>query len=299
MFRFFRKHRWLLYICLGVVAVTFVFFMGQGGNRGNNGAPASDFGIIYGHKVTQQEYLNARNQFYLSYFFRNGEWPNTANLRANELDQEIYVNIMLDRQAQDLGIHVSDDAAAKSAANLLQSLDRNGQRVTLEALDKQVLKPQGLTVDDFQRLARRDVVVRQLIEALGLSGALVTPQEAQDIYEREHQEIQAQAVFFSASNYMTSVTVTPAAIAQFYTNEMAYYRLRNRVEVSYVEFNLSNYLSGAEEKIGKTNLNYQVDTIFRQRGMAAVPDAKTPEEASRDMQEKVYALMKRRGNLPG
>ena len=43
--------------------------------------------------------------------------------------------------------------------------------------------------------------MQQLIQVLGLSGALVTPQEAGQLYDREHQEVSAQAVFFSASNF--------------------------------------------------------------------------------------------------
>jgi parvulin-like peptidyl-prolyl isomerase len=284
MFRFFRKHRWILIIAMTITAGTFVFFMGQGGSR-NVGANSGDYGKIYGRKVTQQDYADARNEFFLFYFFRNGEWPDNASFTTEQVDQEIYVNLMLDWKAQDLGIQVGENELAASAANLLHSLDRNGQHITLDILNKEVLQPRGMTVDDFERLARRDIIVRQLIEVLGLSGSLVTPQEAQDLYQREHQEISAQAVFFSASNYLADVTATPAAIAQFYTNYMAEYRLPDRVQVSYVEFNLSNYLADAEEKIGVTNLNNQVDEIFRERGMDAVPGAKTPEEAKAKIRE--------------
>ena len=36
---------------------------------GGNGA----YGMLYGHKITQQEYINARNEFYLFYWFHNNE----------------------------------------------------------------------------------------------------------------------------------------------------------------------------------------------------------------------------------
>ena len=56
----------------------------------------------------------------------------------------------------------------------------------------------------------------------------------QDLYKREHQEVATEAVFFSASNYLAGVTVPPSALAQFYTNRLAVYRLPERVQVSYV-----------------------------------------------------------------
>src|SRR6185312_15633266 len=137
MFRFFRKHRWLLIICLAVVAFSFVTFMGQGGGGNSRGGAIGDYGMVYDRKVTQQDYVSARNEVYLFYWFRNGTWPDRANISASELDQEIYINLMLDRKARDMGIHVSADDVAKAGASLLHSLDRNGQRITPDVFAKQ------------------------------------------------------------------------------------------------------------------------------------------------------------------
>ena len=115
---------------------------------------------------------------------------------------------------------------------------------------------------------------------MGLTGSLITPQEAAAAYRREHQEVSAQIVFFSASNYVSQVAVTPAAVAQFYTNYLAQYRLPDRVQVSYVAFEPTNYLAAAGTKTRpRPNLDEQVKELFRQNGMDAVPGAKTPEEA--------------------
>ena len=119
--------------------------------------------------------------------------------------------------------------------------------------------------------------MEQLQQTIGLTGELITPQEAAIAYQHDHQELSAQIVFFSASNYLSSVTATPAAVAQFYTNHLAEYRLPDRAQVSYVAFELSNYLAAAEQKLGRTNLDNQVDMIYRQYGLKGVPDAKTPK----------------------
>jgi hypothetical protein len=114
---------------------------------------------------------------------------------------------------------------------------------------------------------------------IGLTGELITPQEAATAYQRDHQELSTQIVFFSASNYLSSVTVTPAAVAQFYTNYLANYRLPDRMQVSYVAFELTNFLAAAEQKLSKSNLNEQVEAVYRQYGASAFPDAKTPADA--------------------
>ncbi len=285
MFRFFRKHRWILIVAMAVTAITFVFFMGQGGNRGNGSGGTADFGSVYGHKISMREYMDARNDFNLFYWFHNQEWP--VNVPQNDLEEQIYLRLMLLQKAHDLGIHVSDESAGAAAATLLHSLDRNNQHVTLDIFAKQILASRGLGIADFERFARNDIAIQQLIQTLGLSGELITPQEAASLYERQHQEVQAQAVFFSASNYLSHVTVNPGIIGQFYTNQMAYYRLPDRVQVNYVEFELSNYLASAEQKIGKTNLTEAVEANFRKVGLDGVPGAKTEAEAKEKIRESL------------
>jgi hypothetical protein len=118
-----------------------------------------------------------------------------------------------------------------------------------------------------------------LIKTLGLTGSLITPQEAAAAYQRDHQELSAQIVFFSASNFLSQVVVTPAAVAQFYTNYLAQYRLPDRVQVNYVEFNLTNFLAQAKAELTKTNFDDLVEMNYRRLGADYFPDAKTPDAA--------------------
>ena len=94
-------------------------------------------------------------------------------------------------------------------------------------------------------------------------------------------------MFFSASNYLAQVAVAPAAVAQFYTNNMAVYREPDRVEVNYLAYDLTNYLAAAEQKLGKTNLASQIETYYAQHGPESVPDAKTPEEAKAKIRDAI------------
>ncbi|MGB7746812.1 MAG: SurA N-terminal domain-containing protein [Verrucomicrobiia bacterium] len=278
-----RKHsKWLWFVIIVATVISFVFWgaspsrMGRGGGEYTGG----DLGLIYGHKISPDAYRNAQAGFYLFYWFRAGEWPDkNPELSGTELAREIYVRLMLLQKANDLGIYVSDDQVVATANEMLRSLGRNGQAVPLSEFMKQVLQPKGLTAEDFESFVRQYLVMQQLQQAIGLTGELITPQEAATAYQRDHQELSAQIVFFPASNYLSSVTVTPAAVAQFYTNYLAEYRLPDRVQVSYVAFELTNFLAEAEQKLSKTNLNEQVETVYRQYGASAFPEAKTPAAA--------------------
>ena len=67
-------------------------------------------------------------------------------------------------------------------------------------------------------------------------------------------------------------------MAQFYTNHLAEYRLPDRVQVSYVAFEATNFQAEVEQKLSKTNLNDQVEAAYVQYGGDIFPEAKTPDE---------------------
>ena len=172
-----------------------------------------------------------------------------------------------------------------NSPGLARALRINGDNVPLAVFVDQILKPEGLTAADFEDFIRHELVITQLAQTLGLPGALVTPQEAADVYQRENQEISAQIVFFSASNYLSQAVAQPAAVAQFYTNYLAAYRLPDRIQVRYVAFEVSNYLAEAKMELAKTNSDEIVEMNYRQLGPDYFPDAKTPEAAKAKIRE--------------
>ena len=291
-----RKHSsWLWIVIIVATIVSFVFFFSPSQRMGNGGGGNDNFGSIYGKKITREDYLESKREFYLFYFFHYGEWPDkNTTLTAADLDREIYVRMMLIQKAADLGIYIGDEAAASEAAQMLRSLGRNGQSLPEGEFVSQVLTPEGMTAADFESFARHDLVIQQLVQTLGFAGALVTPQEAAIAYERDRREISAQIVFFSASNYLSQVVTTPDAVAQFYTNYLAAYRLPDRVQVSYVAFNVTNYFPQAKAELAKTNFDEMVEMNYQKLGPDYFPDAKTPEAEKakiRDIIIRQRALM--------
>lgn len=303
-----RKHsKWLWWSIIPLTILSFVVYMGSGPAKSGSGGGGGNLGSVAGKKVTPLAYTSARRDVFLFYRFHYGVWPDSkeAHVSETDLDREIYVRLLLLQKADELGIQVGDAAAVAAANTMLLSLGRNGQTVPMDAFVQQVLVPKNLTGDDFERFVRHDLAIQQLVQSLGLTGELVTPQEAAAVYQRENREISAQAVFFAATNFLSAVKSTPADLGQFYTNFLAAYRLPERVQVSYVEFNPSNYLAEAELKLSKTNLQDQIDAIYLQNGAKAFPEAKTPAEAKTIIREELIreqAVMEARrlaGELAG
>ncbi|HXR48459.1 MAG TPA: peptidylprolyl isomerase [Candidatus Limnocylindrales bacterium] len=281
-----RKHsKWLWWFIAGLTIISFIYWGSAPATRNSGGGRGSgDLGSIAGRKVTPDAYLSVKAEVYIEHWLNTHRWPDRdPNYSEADLERDIYLRLMLIQKAEDLGIHIGNDAVATMANNilsspaLLQAFGINGQAVPLEGFVKAVLQPENLSAADFENLVRHEMVIDQLRQMVGMAGELITPQEAATFYQRQHQKLSAQIVVFSASNYLAAVPVTPAFVGQFYTNYLAEYRLPDRVEVNYVAYPVTNFMAGAEQKL--TNLNDQVETIYNRYGTNAVPDAKTPADA--------------------
>ncbi len=192
-------------------------FWGVGPSRQGRGADytSGDLGSIYGHKITAEAYRAAQAGFYLSSWFRTGEWPDkNQNFTGADLAREIYVRLMLVQKANDLGIYVGDDQIATAATEMLRLPGRNGQTIPLVEFLKHISQ-KNLSAEDFKDYIRQTLAIQQLQQTAGLTGELITPQEAAAAYQRDHQEFSAQIVFFSASNYLSSVPSRPPPLRNF------------------------------------------------------------------------------------
>jgi SurA-like N-terminal domain len=287
-----RKHSTVLWII--VIAATIVCFVvffspyqrmsGQGGGSGN-------YGSINGERISREDLVNAQHEVDLRYFFNYRSWPDAAaQQKGFDLSRETYFRLLMIQKQKQLGIYVSPEAVAKVASQILHSeVLRSlygGRPMPFDFFVKRILARQGLTAADFERFVRHDLGIQQLMAAYGLASQLITPQEGRLLWERENQDLLAEAVFFSASNYLAGVTVTPGAVAQFFTNQMARYRLPDRVQVKYVEFPATNFMAEAKKQFAEiTNLDEIVESKYHELGTNYFPDAKSPAEAKDKIRE--------------
>lgn len=287
-----RKHsKWLLYIIAAATIGSMVFYMGTGSVHNGNGYGGVNTNVvggeIYGKPVTQDMYDKMEKQFALSIFFQYGEFPDQNPQITPEVKQQlVYIRMMEAEKASQLGAHVTMDQIEQAVANyylrspaLQRAFGVRNQAVPLNNFVNEVLAPRGMTEDDFVEFVRDDLAIQQVQSFYGMEGQLITPQEATNEYIRENQEYSAQIVFFSASNFLSRVSVSPRDVGEFYTNYMANYRLPKRVQVSYVAFSLSNFLGKAESQLGSSNLDMEVQNTITKYGADAAPDATNEDQA--------------------
>jgi len=256
MFGTIRKHQtWLWGVIITLTIVCFVFFFSPANRGSGSGRGEANFGSINGERIREEDFYNARKEVDLQYFFMSGgNWIKDeadAKKAGFDLEQRTYARLLLIQKEEQLGIHVSSEMAGQFATDMLRQFG------SPTAFVEKVLQPRGLQMADLDRFVRHELGIQELMSTVGMSGKLVTPQEAQSLYLREHEELSTEAVFFDASNYMARVQAPAEAISQFYTNHIPEYEIPERVQVSYVKFGYSNRLAKAEQEI--TNLTEIVE----------------------------------------
>lgn len=280
MFAGFRKYqKWIWVGAIIVVIPSFVIFFSPDA-RWRRDRREVDLGSINGKPITPEQYLSAKKEAYLSFFFRHGQWPDRSEAAKQfgfDEERETYGRLLLIEKLNDMGVNVSTESAAALARDFLVRVAGTNAppNQILEALYQKILRPNGLTKLDFERYIRHEAGIFHLVTIAGVPGRLVTPQEAEQIYRRENQEVLVDVVFFNASNYISSVpNPEPQVLSQFYSNNMASYRLPERVQVAYVKFELSNYLAEAKTELSKiTNLTQRLREVYLQRGTNYFKDA--------------------------
>jgi hypothetical protein len=288
MFGTIRKHQtWLWAVIITLTVISFVvYFSPYSRMNSGYGRESGGRGTINGEKVTEQMYHDAVKEWDLHTFLHSGKWLNEDRKRDEKVtEQQIYQWMLIVQKEEQYGIHVSDaDTAEMARMILLQALGREGSP---QLFIQRGLQPRGYRAADLERYIRHFVGLNELINTVGVGGRLVTPQEAQQIYEREHQELATEAVLFPASNYVAGVIVTPEQISQYYSNRAgSVYAVPERVVVDYVKFNITNFLPQAQTEMS-TNINEAVESTYVQLGTNGVPGTKTPEEAKAKIREQL------------
>src|ERR1051326_1004698 len=279
-----RKHQtWLWGIIITITVICFVFFFSPANRGTGQGRSSAYHGSINGERVTDDDYDNARKEIELEYFFMSGGNWMTSEAEAEKAgfypERELYFRLLLVQKQQQMGIHVSSELAGQFATGMLRQFG------SPEAFVTKLLEPRGLSMADLDRFVRHELGNEELRNTIGLKGKLVTPQEAQSLYVREHEELSTEAVFFDASNYMSSVQAPAAAVSQFYTNHIPEYEIPERVQVSYVKFGYSNQMAKAEQEM--TNLTEIVESNLQRMGSNYVRYGKTPEQAKAKIREEI------------
>lgn len=267
-----RKHQsWLWGGIITLTIVSFLYWspnMNIGGGPGGGGS--SNLGSIGGKTINSQQYMQAADEVRILAFVYSGgrRWYERSEFNRSEMAGTVYERLALIQTLKDLNVQPDEKAVIAwiqhflSGGNANADIDFN----TYQRFLKETLAPQGLTQADFERFARHELGREHLEAVYGSSGTLTTAAEITDLYHRETDLINAQAVIFSPANFMSQVTVKPEDLENFFKQNQSSYFLPARVKVKYVKFPASDYLAEAEQNLAKfTNLTQNLEMEYAKR----------------------------------
>ncbi len=265
-----RHQQWLWIIIILAIIVSFVVYFSPTKTGVFDRENSYNFGSIKGRPITRDQFRDAQGEIQIFYFLRFGKWltPEDSAKTGFDLERESYNRLLLIEKLKEINVQPTTEAAAKWIGEIFRGgTEQVFPMERYQAFVKTELSPHGLTAEDFSRFASHQVGQQHLISVYGLGGKMITPQEAESFYRRLNEPLSTEAVFFSATNYVSKVSLTPAALGQFYTNNMAEYRLPERVQVNYVKWELTNFLAEADKELGKiTNLSQRLEAAYFDRG---------------------------------
>jgi hypothetical protein len=294
-----RHQKWLWIFIIAATIISFTTYLSPtrqygGGDRGSSSA---DFGSVNGEPVSSEQFVAAEREGLLFFRLRYGEWPTTED-QKKAADRWAEQRLLLDAELKQYNINVTPEAAARYTKQIMGL--RPDQAMPLEKFQDFVVnelgRKGGLTLDDFNRFVMHQAGQEYLVALFGMSGKLITAQEAEFFYRRESAPMVTERVSFPATNYYAMTAPTEQELEDFYNKHQADYRLPDRIQVNYIAFAATNYLAQAD-KVLSTNIDDRADQVYHQEGPEAFKDEKgkqlTPEEAEARIKKEIrqYAAL--------
>jgi hypothetical protein len=288
MFGSIRRHQqWLWIVIATIVILSFLVFFSPDSQFTPVKTEKVDLGSFNNRPIEREEYLAALKEAKLNHFMRSGgrEWPGSDENARRGLERDAISRLFIIDRVKEMQIAVSDTAVARAARERLGDFPP-------EKFESEYLKQQNLTLADFERYMRHEAQIQQLVGVAAASAKLLTPREAEILFRKEHEQAATQVVGFWVTNYLDKIQPTPEDISKFYSNGLAMYRVPERIQASYVEFNPTNFFAEVDAEFAKlTNFNALIDEAYikgggkeRFKGTNGVP--LTEKEAKEKIREE-------------
>jgi len=265
---FRRHHKAVMWIIIVATIVTFVYYLtpnaqktGGGGGPALSSAPA---GTIDGETVSQPQYDAALQEARVAVKMNTGRWP-TEQEKTEQLPYLAFQELFIQARLKDLGLEVPLEATAALTRKIFGV--EPGQTMSKEKFEEFVkgeLNEKGrVSEEDFYHWVRDQAGTAILVKLYGMNGEMITSQEVESSFRRDHEMMTVELARFPTSNYLAQIPPTEQEIQDLYAKRQAAYRLPEREQLNYIFFNITNYLAAADAMMaGDSNLESEVEQAY-------------------------------------
>ena len=236
MFDFIRNHkRWMQFILLLLILPSFVFFGVEGYSSFMSREP--EIASVDGEPITLGELNRARAAQLEQYRNMLGGQFDPTMLDTPQFREQV-LNGLIDQKvimiaAQRGKYSVSDETLRRTIASI-PAVQQDGQFSSDRY--RQVLAAQGMTPAQFEAGLRRDLVLAQVLQPIGVS-ARVPSEVANRIYSLLTEQRSVSIQMFSIDAYKAAQQVSDADIKAWYDANQSRLQVPESVDIDYVLIN--------------------------------------------------------------
>ena len=271
MFGTVRKHSQPLWIVIIImVVISFVVYFTPGydpfENQGGTATEANVELSFARQQVLLDQAITMSQQFggflppslnaqVLAGQFRDQDLNRDGEVDVSGLDYAAHMRLLRLRKAASLGIIVSDNMVKARLEQMFSN--PNDQKFSQDAYagfltqyrNAGLLGSGNSGEEQFQELIREQITFQQLDNLMTRSVGFFTDEATADQQAMDNKLYTAQAVFFSTSNRIDSVTNLASIATNFYPKLIDQYFVQPKRQVAYVLFPVAPYLEAAEKEI--------------------------------------------------
>lgn len=231
------KNKWFSGAIFTVISVAFMlwgvsFYL-------HGGTSASDVAKVGGASISA-EALNDRYQMILR---QNPQLASSNSAQQQQLKQAA-LNSLINEQlvlntADQLGLAVSQQQISEMVLQI-PAFQENG-KFSIQRL-QQFLQNSGLTQEQFAKELSDSLLASQLSSFFQLSN-FALPNEVQVAYQISEEQRDFALVLISAKQFMRKVTVSDAAIQNYYQQNQAQFSAPEKIKIDYIQVSPKEILS--------------------------------------------------------
>jgi peptidyl-prolyl cis-trans isomerase D len=235
-----KTQGWIASVILGLLVIPFALW-------GVNSYFESDARIIVArvgdHEIGVETYKNALEQQRQSLRSTFGSGLNQKLFESREFKMRILDDlvdqVLLARDAEEKG-YVIGDAELAGRITRIPSFQRDGKFDT--KLYESVLRANGLTPRGFETRIRQEATIKQVEDSFNQS-VMVTASDIAAVVRLETQARQASYLLVRPPQYLARVSVTPAAVEEYYQSNTEQFRKPEAVRIQYVRLAMADLVS--------------------------------------------------------
>ena len=232
-----KNARWIM---AGVLLLLIPGFVALFTTTGHSDRRGGDLPTIRGTPIAAAEFEQMMNLVQAQYVVLQGRELHKTLDTMDQLKQQAVVQLLMDRKAQELGVHVTDAELLQQVRRLPLLLNESGQFEPERYRRLLIyLNNHGINEAAFEQVLRSQLLHEKL-QQLVVSAATATPTEVQQAFLPLNEKVTIDLVRFEMADYLAPITVSNAEVRAFYDESKESFRTPAKVKIRYATFPIAD-----------------------------------------------------------